>query len=95
MEHQFDIGPSDDPADVPSSRLIWLTLLVLLPLAGCSGSASITRAETIVAWGACIVPAVPTRTGDFGYFCARIAPEQIVDGAGDGSVASPILVLVV
>jgi len=30
---------------------------------------TITRMETITAWGACIVPSVPTRTGDFEYFC--------------------------
>lgn len=30
---------------------------------------TLTRTETITAWGACIVPAIPTRTGDFEYFC--------------------------
>ena len=30
---------------------------------------TIQRQETIGAWGACIVPAVPRRTGDFEYYC--------------------------
>ena len=29
----------------------------------------ITRPETITAWGACIAPSIPRRTGDFDYYC--------------------------
>lgn len=30
---------------------------------------TVQRQETIGAWGACIAPSVPRRTGDFEYYC--------------------------
>ena len=34
-----------------------------------SANGTVTEPETVSAWGACIAPSVPRRTGDFEYYC--------------------------